>query len=129
MFSASRFLKNVFTFETRLWLITVGLATVYSCTPPACSLTFLSHIPVTGDRVQVSFPGSSLVRCDLSADTWELLWELRTSIHTMIYRNLSDPNSTLTNSSQDGRLLSILVELLSNTDSTLQNPNSDSEVD
>ncbi|KAF3699413.1 putative ATP-dependent RNA helicase DHX30 [Channa argus] len=86
---------------------------------------------VNGDRVQVSFPGHSLVRCELSVQTWELLWELRTSIQTMLYRNLSDPNNAITNCSQDGKLISLLVELLNKTDSNplAQNPNSDSEVD
>lgn len=81
--------------------------------------------------MQVSFSGSSLVRCELSVETWELLWELRTSIQTMLYRNLNDPNSAVTNSSQDGKLISLLVELLNNTDLNpfAQNLNSDSEVD
>ncbi|XP_044076509.1 ATP-dependent RNA helicase DHX30 isoform X2 [Siniperca chuatsi] len=86
---------------------------------------------VNGDRVEVSLPGRSLVRCELSVETWELLWELRTSIQTMIYRNLNNPTNTITNSSQDGKLISLLVELLNNTDSSpfVQNHSSDSEVD
>ncbi|XP_070829883.1 ATP-dependent RNA helicase DHX30 [Chaetodon trifascialis] len=86
---------------------------------------------VNGDRVQVSLAGHSLVRCELSVETWELLWELRTSIQTMLYRNLSNPNKAITNSAQDGKLISLLVELLNNTDSDLliQNHSSDSEVD
>ncbi|XP_029380368.1 ATP-dependent RNA helicase DHX30 isoform X1 [Echeneis naucrates] len=86
---------------------------------------------VQGDRVEVSFPGHSLVRCELTRETWELLWELRTSIETMLYRNLSNPNNMIHNSSQDGKLISLLVELLNNTDSNplAQNYNSDSEVD
>ncbi|XP_040000586.1 ATP-dependent RNA helicase DHX30 [Xiphias gladius] len=86
---------------------------------------------VSRDRVEVSFPGRSLVRCELTVEIWELLWELRTSIQTMLYRNLSNPNNAITHSSQDGKLISLLVELLSNTDSNpfAQNHNSDSEVD
>ncbi|XP_054452635.1 ATP-dependent RNA helicase DHX30 [Anoplopoma fimbria] len=86
---------------------------------------------VKGDRVEVSFPGRSLVRCEMSAGTWELLWELRTSIQTMLYRNLNNPSNAITNSSQDGKLISLLVELLNNTDSSplAQSHTSDSEVD
>uniref|UniRef100_UPI0037E81DAC ATP-dependent RNA helicase DHX30 n=1 Tax=Semicossyphus pulcher TaxID=241346 RepID=UPI0037E81DAC len=87
---------------------------------------------VSGDRVEVSFSGHSLVRCELPVDTWELLWELRTSIQTMLYRNLSNPNNAITNSSQDGELISLLVELLNNTDSkpfAQTADGSDSEVD
>uniref|UniRef100_A0A7N6C252 RNA helicase n=1 Tax=Anabas testudineus TaxID=64144 RepID=A0A7N6C252_ANATE len=86
---------------------------------------------VNRDRVQVSFPGRSLVRCELSVETWELLWELRTSIQTMLYRNLCNPNNADINSSQDGRLISLLVELLNNTDANpfAQDLNSDGEVD
>uniref|UniRef100_A0A3P9HNX1 ATP-dependent RNA helicase DHX30 n=1 Tax=Oryzias latipes TaxID=8090 RepID=A0A3P9HNX1_ORYLA len=70
---------------------------------------------VSGDRVGVSFPGHSLMRLELSVDTWELLWELRTSVQTMLYRNLNNPSDART--SQDGKLLSLIVELLNNTDS------------
>ncbi|KAM6920019.1 ATP-dependent RNA helicase DHX30 [Lycodopsis pacificus] len=84
---------------------------------------------VKGDRVEVSFPGRSLVRCELSTKTWELLWELRTSIQTMLYRNLNNPSNAITNSSQDGKLIALLVELLNNTDSLAQSHDSDSEVD
>ncbi|XP_026169067.1 ATP-dependent RNA helicase DHX30 isoform X1 [Mastacembelus armatus] len=86
---------------------------------------------VKADRVEVSFPGRSLVRCELSLETWELLWELRTSLQTMLYRNLNNPNSAVIHSSQDGKLISLLVELLNNTDSNpfVQNHNSDSDVD
>ncbi|CAG5896648.1 unnamed protein product [Menidia menidia] len=81
---------------------------------------------VTDDRVVVSFPGHSLVRCELSVETWELLWDMRTSIQTMLYRNLNDPSNA--NTSQDGKLTSLIVELLNNTES---NPfhNTGSEVD
>ncbi|XP_019967260.2 ATP-dependent RNA helicase DHX30 [Paralichthys olivaceus] len=88
---------------------------------------------VNGDKVEVSFPGRSLVHCELSVETWELLWELRTSIQTMLYRNLSNPSNAITNSSQDGKLISLLIGLLNNTDSNsnsfAQSYNSDSEVD
>ncbi|XP_049930535.1 ATP-dependent RNA helicase DHX30 [Epinephelus moara] len=86
---------------------------------------------VNGDRVEVSFPGHSLVRCELPLETWELLWELRTSIQTMLYRNLSNPSNAVANSAQDGELISLLVELLNNTNSNpfVQSNNSDSEVD
>nr|XP_046264175.1 ATP-dependent RNA helicase DHX30 [Scatophagus argus] len=86
---------------------------------------------VNGDRVEVSLRGCSLVRCELPAETWELLWELRTSIQTMLYRNLSNPSNAITNSAQDGKLISLLIELLNNTDSNPFTPNlnSDSEVD
>lgn len=75
--------------------------------------------------MEVSLSGNSLARCELPAETWEQLWELRTSIQTMLYRNLSNPDNVITNSVQDGKLISLLVELLNNTDS---NP-SVSEVD
>lgn len=79
--------------------------------------------------MEVSLSGHSMVRCELSIETWELLWELRTSIQTMLYRNLNDPSSAITNSSQDGKLISLLVELLNNTapDPFVQNHNSDSD--
>ncbi|XP_035489610.1 ATP-dependent RNA helicase DHX30 [Scophthalmus maximus] len=102
---------------------------------PPLALLLLTDCDVTetvsGDRVEVSFPGRSLVRFELTVGTWELLWELRTSIQTMLYRNLSNPNNAVANSSQDGKLISLLVKLLNNTDSTpfAQNYNSDSEVD
>lgn len=68
------------------------------------------------DQVEVSLHGHSLVRCMLPVESWELLWELRTSIQTMLYRNLKDPNNAIANAAQDGRLISLLVELLNNTD-------------
>uniref|UniRef100_A0A674F2Q8 RNA helicase n=1 Tax=Salmo trutta TaxID=8032 RepID=A0A674F2Q8_SALTR len=87
---------------------------------------------VNGDRVEVAFPGRSLVRCELSVQTWEMLWELRSSIQTMLYRNLR-PHSSANYITQDGKLISLLVELLNNTESnTDPQPNgghSDSEVD
>lgn len=83
---------------------------------------------VCGDRVEVSLNGNSLARCELPARSWELLWELRTSIQTMMYRNLSNPDNIITNSAQDGKLISLLVELLNNTD-CVRSHNSDSELD
>lgn len=80
--------------------------------------------------MEVSLIGNSLVRCELPVQTWELLWDLRTSIQTMLHRNLNNPGNAITNSDQDGKLISLLVELLNTTDSDpfVQN-NSDSEVD
>lgn len=69
------------------------------------------------DRVEVALHGHSLVRCTLPVESWELLWELRTSIQTMLYRNLKEPNNAIAHAAQDGRLISLLVELLNNTDS------------
>lgn len=65
--------------------------------------------------VEVSFPGRSLMRCELPVEMWELLWELRTSIQTMLHRNLNNPSSSDT--AQDGKLISLLVELLNGTES------------
>ena len=76
--------------------------------------------------MEVSFPGHSLFRCELAPHTWELLWELRTSLQTMVQRSLrarGDAHSQ----GQDGELLALLVELLHNTDSDSQQ--GDSEVD
>ncbi|KAM9322928.1 ATP-dependent RNA helicase DHX30 [Pholidichthys leucotaenia] len=86
---------------------------------------------VIEDRVEVSFLGSPLVRCQLSIEAWELLWELRTSIQTMVYRKLSNPSDSFTNCVQDGKLVSLLVELLNNTESNpcAPNHNRDGEVD
>lgn len=71
------------------------------------------------------------MHCELSTDSWELLWELRTSIQAMLHRNLSNPDNTIAHSSQDGQLISLLVELLNNTDSNplAQYNDSDTEVD
>lgn len=82
---------------------------------------------VRSDRVEVSLHGHSLVRCMLSVESWELLWELRTSIQTMLYRNLKDPNNAIANTAQDGKLISLLVELLNNTDSNLSAENHSKE--
>ncbi|XP_037538116.1 ATP-dependent RNA helicase DHX30 [Nematolebias whitei] len=84
---------------------------------------------VNGDKVAVSFPGYSLMRCELSVATWELLWELRISIQTMLYRNLNNPIGS--NTTQDGKLISLLVELLNGTESNpfFQKGSIESEVD
>ncbi|XP_068614425.1 ATP-dependent RNA helicase DHX30-like [Brachionichthys hirsutus] len=67
---------------------------------------------VNRGRVQVSFPGSSLVQCDLSVETWKLLRELRTSMQTMMHHNLTNPSNIITNADQDGRLISLVTQLL-----------------
>lgn len=77
------------------------------------------------DRVEVSLKGHALVRCMLPVETWELLWELRTSIQTMLCRNLKDPNNAIAKAAQDGRLISLLVELLNNVDSSHGNDDVD----
>lgn len=79
---------------------------------------FSSRFPVVSvnnNKVEVSFPGRSLVRCQVPIETWELLWELRTSIQAMLHRNFNNPSNAII--SQDGRLISLLVELLNNTES------------
>ncbi|XP_061550953.1 ATP-dependent RNA helicase DHX30 [Phycodurus eques] len=83
---------------------------------------------VSGDDVEVALAGRSLARCQLSADTWELLWELRTSVQAMLRRNLGQPAGPAVHSGQDGELISLLVELLNNTDANPWTRN-DSEVD
>lgn len=73
----------------------------------------VSCVSVNANTVVVSFPGRSLMRCELSVETWELLWDLRTAVQTMLHRNLNDPlRSKIT---QDGQLISLLVELLNGT--------------
>ncbi|XP_054889642.1 ATP-dependent RNA helicase DHX30 [Poeciliopsis prolifica] len=84
---------------------------------------------VKGDMVEVSFPGQSLVRCEVPVQTWDLLWELRTSIQTMLYHNFNNPSKA--NISQNGNLISLLVELLNNTESNpfVEMSGTESEVD
>ena len=65
--------------------------------------------------MEVAFPGRSLVRCELPVDSWELLWELRTSLQTMLHRNLSRPDGSRAAAAQDAQLIGLLVQLL-NTD-------------
>jgi len=62
--------------------------------------------------VEVSFPGRSLGRCELPVATWEVLWELRTSLQAMLHRNLSQPEAARAHAVQDGQLLDLLVRLL-----------------
>ncbi|KAG7330534.1 hypothetical protein KOW79_006756 [Hemibagrus wyckioides] len=72
-----------------------------------------------GDRVEVSMPGRSLIRWELSAQSWELLWSLRTSLQAMLQRNLRPLTSGCTveqNSVQDSQLISLLVDLLNSTE-------------
>ncbi|XP_060769902.1 ATP-dependent RNA helicase DHX30 isoform X2 [Neoarius graeffei] len=72
-----------------------------------------------GDRVEVTMPGRSLVRWDLSAPTWELLWTLRTSLQAMLHRNLRPLTSDCSvemKSTQDSQLISLLVDLLNNAE-------------
>ncbi|XP_061776526.1 ATP-dependent RNA helicase DHX30 [Nerophis ophidion] len=86
---------------------------------------------VSGNMVEVSFHGRSLVRCQLAADTWELLWELRTSIQAMLQRNLSNPRNAAIHQDQDGKLVSLLVNLLNDTNQKAWacNDRNDTEVD
>ncbi|XP_072544819.1 ATP-dependent RNA helicase DHX30 [Salminus brasiliensis] len=70
---------------------------------------------VSWDRVEVTLPGRSLVRWELSVQSWELLWELRKSLQAMIHRNLQNSQSSAT-STQDSQLISLLVDLLNNTE-------------
>ena len=89
--------------------------------------------------MEVSFPGRSLVRCELPVDSWELLWELRTSLQTMLHRNLSQPDGSGANATQDAQLIGLLVQLLnhdaeshpfrSTHDGSSSDGDSDSEVD
>ncbi|XP_061694717.1 ATP-dependent RNA helicase DHX30 [Syngnathoides biaculeatus] len=83
---------------------------------------------VSGDDVEVALAGRSLARCRLPADTWELLWELRTSVQAMMRRKLGRPAGAGVRSGQDGELISLLVELLNNTDANPWTRN-ESEVD
>ncbi|XP_017540855.1 ATP-dependent RNA helicase DHX30 [Pygocentrus nattereri] len=72
-----------------------------------------------GDQVEVAMPGRSLVRWEMSAQSWELLWELRTSLQAMVHRNLQALTSdsvSKASSTQDDQLISLLVDLLNNTE-------------
>lgn len=72
-----------------------------------------------GDHVEVALSGHTLIRWQLPPHTWELLWDLRTSLQAMIQRNLRPselkPNLTA-NNWKDSQLISLLVDLLNNTD-------------
>uniref|UniRef100_A0AAY4ALD3 RNA helicase n=1 Tax=Denticeps clupeoides TaxID=299321 RepID=A0AAY4ALD3_9TELE len=95
------------------------------------------HPSVCGDRVEVALPGRSLVRWELSAQTWELLWELRTSLQAMLQRRLQLGDSSALQEGagvsgaaachQDRELTSLLVELLSNTEPQTSDTNNDSD--
>ncbi|XP_076829005.1 ATP-dependent RNA helicase DHX30 isoform X2 [Brachyhypopomus gauderio] len=70
---------------------------------------------VYGDWVEVALPDRSLVRWELSAPDWELLWELRSSLQAMIHRNLQPltyGSVCEDGTAQDSQLISLLVELL-----------------
>ncbi|XP_041954389.1 ATP-dependent RNA helicase DHX30 [Alosa sapidissima] len=80
---------------------------------------------VSGDHVEVALPGRSLVRWELSTETWNLLWELRTSLQAMFHRNLRPHAGT--DSPQDTELISLLVDLLNHTDQQGEDGHSDAE--
>lgn len=82
-------------------------------------------LSVNDDRVEVSLPGRSLVRWELSTETWNLLWELRTSLQAMLHRNLCSNAEAA--SSQDTELIKLLVELLNTTDQQGIDSHSDAE--
>ncbi|KAI1902230.1 hypothetical protein AGOR_G00042570 [Albula goreensis] len=73
---------------------------------------------VSGDRVQVSLGSRSLVHCEMSLQSWNLLWELRMSLQAMLQRHLraGPPASYHNDTTQDRELITLLVELLNNTD-------------
>ncbi|MCJ8731243.1 hypothetical protein PDJAM_G00197250 [Pangasius djambal] len=82
------------------------------------------------DQVEVTMPGRSLIRWELSAQSWELLWALRTSLQAMLHRNLRPLTSDCSveeNSTQDGQLLSLLVDLLNSTEPDANTADSDTE--
>ncbi|XP_057713865.1 ATP-dependent RNA helicase DHX30 [Corythoichthys intestinalis] len=81
---------------------------------------------ISGNEVEVALAGHSLTRCQLSATTWELLWDLRMSVQAMLRRNLRRPAGA--RHFQDGKLISLLVELLNHTDANPW-PRNESEVD
>ncbi|KAM9789373.1 ATP-dependent RNA helicase DHX30 [Neosynchiropus ocellatus] len=84
---------------------------------------------VREDSVQVSLHGSSLVCCQLSLETWDLLWDIRNAIQAMVHRNLNSPGEAIANSFQDGQLISLLVRLLNETSTNPVAQQTDSEVD
>ncbi|XP_077471712.1 ATP-dependent RNA helicase DHX30 [Stigmatopora argus] len=94
------------------------------------ALLLLTDCDVTettsGNGVEVTLAERSLARCHLSAATWELLWDLRTSIQAMLRRNLRRPADG--HSLQDSKLLSLLVDLLNQTDANPWTQN-ESELD
>ncbi|XP_030630684.1 ATP-dependent RNA helicase DHX30 [Chanos chanos] len=73
---------------------------------------------VLGDRVQVALPGRSLIRWEMRAQTWEVLWDLRSSIQAMLHRKLQPSlqgSQRDDAASQDEELVSLLVDLLNKT--------------
>ncbi|KAB5579034.1 hypothetical protein PHYPO_G00190020 [Pangasianodon hypophthalmus] len=83
-----------------------------------------------GDQVEVTMPGRSLIRWELSAQSWELLWALRTSLQAMLHRNLRPLTSDCSveeSSTQDGQLISLLVDLLNSTEPDANTADSDTE--
>lgn len=86
-----------------------------TCLRPSSCLSPAAY----GDRVEVTMPGRSLVRWELSAQGWEVLWALRTSLQAMLHRNLRPLTSGCSveeNSTQDSQLISLLVDLLNSTE-------------
>ncbi|XP_066572197.1 ATP-dependent RNA helicase DHX30 [Amia ocellicauda] len=91
-----------------------------SCVPPLalllladCSLTET----VSGQCVEVALAGSSLVRCQLSVQSWELLKGLRRSLRAMLQRGLQGAPYALSPDTRDqhGQLIALLADLLNNT--------------
>ncbi|XP_062386384.1 ATP-dependent RNA helicase DHX30 [Sardina pilchardus] len=80
---------------------------------------------VSGDHVVVALPGKSLVRWELSTETWNLLWELRTSLQAMFHRNMRPDAAN--DSPQDTELIGLLVHLLTHTDQAGEDGLSDTE--
>lgn len=85
----------------------------------SCTYKSICLLSVVGDHVEVTLSDHALIRWQLSPHTWELLWDLRTSLQAMIQRKLR-PNELKSNSTannwKDSQLLSLLVDLLNNTD-------------
>ncbi|XP_064202687.1 ATP-dependent RNA helicase DHX30 [Anguilla rostrata] len=84
---------------------------------------------VSGERVEVSLGGRSLVRCELSAHSWNLLWELRMSLQAMLQRRLRrDHQASYPNTNaQDRQLIALLVELLNGTEQGTDVPHNDTD--
>ncbi|XP_072567024.1 ATP-dependent RNA helicase DHX30 isoform X2 [Paramormyrops kingsleyae] len=67
---------------------------------------------VFGERVELSLDGHSLARFDLPTHMWEQLWDLRIALRAMVQRGLQGAPSRV----QDAALISLLVDLLNNTE-------------
>lgn len=81
-----------------------------------------------GDHVEVALPGHALIRWQFSPHAWELLWDLRTSLQAMIHRKLQHSklkSNFSDNNSKDSQLISLLVDLLNNTDLDATNHHDD----